>query len=166
MSTDLRSFARREWQLVLGAVTTLATIIGLGCWLWLLRNQTDAQLVAVWSVGSSWGLVTTLWTVGDTWRERRGLRQQHIPDPAMWLIADANMRREVLRAMGFAALLVIGLSVLLGFSSALLGRGLLIVTVALLIANSVLDRIERRQTSSVLAASALLSAGGRDVERR
>jgi hypothetical protein len=119
-------------------------------WFWTLREQLDLLLAAIWTVVTGLGMVITLWTWMDATRERGALKGYQRSDPVLTSIADANVRREVLRTLELLALFVIGLGVVTAMSNPLVTRTLLILVAVLLVANSALDRWERRQTARIL----------------
>lgn len=123
--------------------------------LWWLAAEADDALVALyllwtWTGGSGLGFLVSLALVHQTWLEAQSLRERRKVEKTLRLIADANMRREIFRTVEFLALLIIGLSILSGNAIVFLTRFLLVLVVALLFGNTILDLQERRQTSAVL----------------
>lgn len=152
-------FICKHWPLLLANAITSAAAVGLVYWLWLLRDSFDAQLVVIWTVGSVIGLIATTWTLVDSWAERAALPLHgDATDEVLATLAAANVRREAIRVLVLVCPLWIGISVLGDFSNPTVSRSLLIVLVALLIVNSLLDRLERYQTSEVVRRTAALAA--------
>ena len=123
--------------------------------LWLARGDINKQQIIFGTIASAYGLVTTLWTVRDTLLERMRLRQFYAghgetPDHVLEMISSANVRRESFRAAVFAVLCVICTTIILGLATATTGRVLLNCVLLLLLANSRLDRFERKRSSELL----------------
>lgn len=140
-------WARTGWPFAVGAVPLLVVF----AWAWTLRSDALTMTAAIWTAATAWGTVTSVWTLREAWLERVALNRA-LPgrNGVLRMIANANVRREVLRVVAQGALLIIGLSVLVDAMNALMSRSLLILVAATLVANSVLDRIERRVTAAVL----------------
>lgn len=122
--------------------------------LWWLVEEADVlaliALVWLWTVGSLIGLFVSLWLSTQTWREYSAQAHRTVVDHVLELIAEANFRREVFRFIEFFALLIIGINVLTGISNVTVSRVAIVMVVALLFGNTVLDMRERRKTRALL----------------
>lgn len=123
--------------------------------LWWLAAEADDLVAAkvllwMWTAGSGIGFLVSLALVRQTWLEARSLHHHRKNDRPLTLIADANFRREVFRGVEFMSLFLIGASIFFGTSFMVMNRFLLVLVVALLFGNTVMDLQERRHTSSIL----------------
>lgn len=120
----------------------------------------DPILAAVWTAVTLWGIITTAWTARDCWLERVAMLEANRRDRVLRLIADANVRRELIRVCKLVALLIVGASVLTGHSDPTINRTLIISVVVAMVLNSILDRVERRETARILHAERELKDHG------
>lgn len=122
---------------------------------WAIQNINDPlRLAAILLLAAIvWGLFSTGWTIYETWSELRASRRRQPADKILARIAAANVRREVVRVVELLAFLWIAVSILLNLTNALVNRLLLTLIAMLIVANGVLDRIERDQTAADLAES-------------
>ena len=133
----------------------MAILVLLAIWTWSVRESPDAILAVVLTCGTFWGLVATLTTLREVWLEKRAQEQRQQTDQALLLIAGANVRREALRALGFLCILILAVAVVMGLSTPVIGRSLLVLMIVLMIANALFDRRERGKTAPLLRESVL-----------
>jgi len=128
-----------------------AIVIGLLVTLWLAFDPTTLEALAWALVGTTMiGIVITSWTTFDSWRELVAIHSIAKGDRVLSAIAFANTRRDVIRVVKLIALFIIAGTVVLGVSSPLLSRSLLVLVIVLMVSNSLLDRLEREQTAEIL----------------
>lgn len=131
------------WQNGLKLLPILAT----AWWIWDTIDIPIYWLAITWTVGAFYGAGATLMNAVETWQERQALKNsQQRDDRAMAQIANANVRREIFRLIGYLAIIAIGVMVLTSTTNALVARSMLVILVASLIINSLMDRHERSST--------------------
>lgn len=95
------------------------------------------------------GVFATIWTWYDSLLEAKTVQPD---DTALGLIAKANVRREALRIAVLLGLFWIGFSILSMRADPTVNRSVFIELAIALVGNSLLDRLERRDTGRALRA--------------
>lgn len=135
---------------------TVLFVVCIPAFLFLAAYSTPVTLIGlawVWTIGSAIGCGATLILSRKTWLEFRQLSEKGMHEESLTLIAQANFRREIFRFVEFAALLIIGLSVVFDVPNPGMSRLLLVLVVAMLFGNTLLDLRERQKTSLILRRS-------------
>lgn len=142
--------SRWRFALIVGAVGLILVSVYL---LWWLRADVLDATAAVWTLWAGAGvaaMIVLLWqAIHDVWEYRRN----GAADKAVVNIGYANIRRESLRLVKVIALFIIGVTVLTETSNAFVSRLLLILVAAGIVANALLDLLEREQTAELLRSA-------------
>lgn len=119
---------------------------------WLVFDPDALDVLAWLMCGTTlMGIVLTGMTTYDSYREFQAIATVAKGDAILSAIAFANTRRDVLRIVKLFALFLISASVVTHWSNPYASRSLLVLVIVLMVANSMLDRLERQQTSNALS---------------
>lgn len=111
--------------------------------------EIDTYLAWGLAIVTALGIFATIWTWYDSFLEAKSVKAD---DKALHLIANANVRREALRIAVLLGLFWIGFSIVSAHADPTVNRAVFIELALALVGNSLLDRLERRDTARVLRA--------------
>jgi hypothetical protein len=138
-----------------------AILIGTAVAFWLTFDPDALEALAWLMTGTTlMGIVLTSMTTFDMWREYQAIQQIAGGDRILSAIASANIRRDTIRTIKLLALFLISASVVVHWSNPYANRSLLVLVIVLMVANSMLDRLERQQTADALTKALIEKRNG------
>lgn len=137
------------------SIFVLGLLAGITVVMLTLPESASLWLVGMWTMLAFAGNIACLRSVRIRWQQRKAVadpRRQINADrrKALMAIATANVRRELVRGAEFGLFLFLGLAVITGNSSPVIGRGTIVLVQVLLLGNVIYDLIEMAYTNQFL----------------
>lgn len=130
----------------------------------LLPTDQAFLLLGIWNALAIVGTIACLYSLRIRWKQRAAVVNPHrqLPDQrraALRSIANANVRREAVRAGEFALFLFLGIIVVLAQSTPEISRAIIVLFLILLLGNVLYDLIEIAYTDQFFESAAIDAAG-------
>lgn len=136
----------------------LLLLVGVTLVLVFLPDDYAVVLAGIWTVLALIGNLACAYAVRVRWQQRKSVmnpRRQLSESrrKALKSIANANVRRELVRGAEFGLFLLLGVTVLVGYSTPLIGRGVIVLMQVLILGNVLYDLIEMAYTDQYFDSS-------------